>query len=110
MRAIESLNLKAIRDNRNHWKVSPEDADMWAAAQWAPTGQRPPEMPTPAHLDLTSELAASRAENAQLRERLADRDALIADLREDREKWRQQAAALLEDKRPKGFLKRLLGR
>jgi len=34
----------------------------------------------------------------------------IADLREDRDKWRQQATALLEDHRPKGFLKRLLGR
>ena len=74
-----------------------------------PSG-RPPEIPTLAHPDLTSELAAAHAENAQLRERLADRDAVIADLREDREKWRQQAAALLEDKRPKGFLKRLLGR
>ena len=33
----------------------------------------------------------------------------IADLREDRDKWRQQATALLEDHRPKGFFKRLLG-
>lgn len=30
----------------------------------------------------------------------------IADLREDRDKWRQQATALLEDKRPKGFWKK----
>ena len=34
----------------------------------------------------------------------------IADLREDRDKWRQQATALLEDHRPKGFIRRLLGR
>jgi hypothetical protein len=34
----------------------------------------------------------------------------IADLREDRDKWRQQATALLEDNRPKGFFNRLLGR
>ena len=33
----------------------------------------------------------------------------IADLREDRDKWRQQATALLEDKRPRGFFRRLLG-
>lgn len=33
---------------------------------------------------------------------------IIADLREDRDKWRQQATALLEDKRPKGFWKRFL--
>lgn len=110
MRAIERHELEAIRDNRNHWKVSPEDADRWAIAQWAPTEQRPQEMPTFAHPDLTSELAVAHAENAQLRERLADRDAVIADLREDREKWRQQATALLEDKRPQGFFRKLLGR
>jgi hypothetical protein len=34
----------------------------------------------------------------------------IADLREDRDKWRQQATALLEDHLPKGFIRRLLGR
>jgi excisionase family DNA binding protein len=33
----------------------------------------------------------------------------ISDLREDRDKWRQQATALLEDHRPKGFFRRLLG-
>lgn len=31
----------------------------------------------------------------------------IADLREDRDKWRQQATALLEDKRPRGFWRKL---
>lgn len=34
---------------------------------------------------------------------------MIADLREDRDRWRQQATALLEDKRPRGFWKKLLG-
>lgn len=34
----------------------------------------------------------------------------IADLRDDRDKWRQQATALLEDHRPKGFFKGFLGR
>ena len=59
----------------------------------------------------------ARLEAAQ--ERLADKEALIADLREDRDRWRQQATALLADQRasslpdqtpaqrPKGFWKRL---
>jgi len=50
---------------------------------------------------------------AQAKERERERTLLqetIADLREDRDRWRQQATALLEDKRPKGFLKRLFGR
>ena len=42
-------------------------------------------------------------------ERLADKEAVIADLREDRDRWRQQATALLADQRPKGFWKRLFG-
>ena len=39
----------------------------------------------------------ARLEAAQ--ERLADKEALIADLREDRDRWRQQATALLADQR-----------
>lgn len=31
----------------------------------------------------------------------------ITDLREDRDRWRQQATALLEDKRPRGFWQKL---
>ena len=34
----------------------------------------------------------------------------IADLREDRNRWRQQATALLDDKRPKSFWGRLIGK
>ena len=61
----------------------------------------------------------ARLEAAQ--ERLADKEALIAGLREDRDRWRQQATALLVDQRPvpqpdqpsvqrpKGFWKRLFG-
>ena len=47
------------------------------------------------------------------KEREREREQLqetIADLREDRDKWRQQATTLLEDRRPKGLIKRLLGR
>ena len=54
-------------------------------------------------------------------ERLSDKVAMIADLREDRDRWRQQATALLADQRPapkpdqppaqrrRGFWKRLFG-
>lgn len=56
---------------------------------------------------LVRELQA-RLEAAQ--ERLADKETVIADLKEDRDKWRQQATTLLTDQRPKGFLKRLLNK
>lgn len=57
---------------------------------------------------LIRELQA-RLEAAQ--ERLADKETVISDLREDRDKWRQQATALLADQRPKsGFWTRLFGK
>jgi hypothetical protein len=51
-------------------------------------------------------------------ERLADKETVISDLREDRDRWRQQATALLADQRPhtqpdqspKGFFRRLLNK
>ena len=45
------------------------------------------------------------------KERERERDQLqevITDLRQDRDKWRQQASSLLEDRRPKSFWARLL--
>ena len=56
---------------------------------------------------LIRELKA-RLEAAQ--ERLTDKESVIVDLKEDRDKWRQQATTLLTDQRPKGFLKRLLNK
>lgn len=49
MRAIDTQELKAFRDNRNHWKITVQALEEWANAQCAPSGQ----MPTPAHLDQT---------------------------------------------------------
>lgn len=61
-------------------------------------------------IETTSGTADIRLEMLE-KERVRERQQLeetIADLREDRDKWRQQATALLEDKRPKGFWARLL--
>ena len=30
MRALETKALRATRNNLNHWKISPEDLDLWA--------------------------------------------------------------------------------
>lgn len=49
-----------------------------------------------------------RLEAAQ--QRLTDKDGVIDDLREDRDRWRQQATSLLEDKRHKSFFKRIFER
>jgi len=88
MRAIESQQLTAFRDNRNHWKITSQALDTWANAQCAPTVQLPNNTPLlPIVEDTTSELKSERegrrlaeVEAAELRGKLvateAERDRL----------------------------------
>ncbi|WP_151976035.1 MULTISPECIES: hypothetical protein [unclassified Roseovarius] len=55
---------------------------------------------------LRIQLATIEKERERERQQLQE---TITDLREDRDRWRQQATALLEDKRPRGFWKKLFG-
>ena len=73
MRAIQTQELQARRDNKNRWKIDPEDLDKWARAQWAPSGHAQSDAPTLPSQDAL-DLAAARAEIGQLRERLDDAD------------------------------------
>lgn len=41
MRAIETKELLAFRDNRNHWKITPQAIETWAFAHCAHSGQTP---------------------------------------------------------------------
>lgn len=87
MRAIDAQELPAFRDNRNRWQISPEALGTWASAQWASTGQRPPDVqpcPLDAHPsaqaakdDIAHDLAAARLTIAQLEARLDERAALV---------------------------------
>jgi hypothetical protein len=88
MRAIETQELQAFRDNRNHWKIDPSALDRWAGAQCAPTGHAQPVTPTLPTPDAI-ELAAVKAENGQLRERLAATEA-------DRDRWQSMADKLAD--------------
>lgn len=106
MRAIASNELKAFRDNRNHWKIDPQVLDKWAAVQWAPTGHAHPETPTLPTPDLEISLARIEAERDALREQ-------VTQLKEDRDHWRrltERQQDLLQNKIPKGLLRRLFGR
>lgn len=55
---------------------------------------------------LRIQLESAEKERERERQQLQE---TITDLREDRDRWRQQATALLEDKRPRGFWKKLFG-
>jgi excisionase family DNA binding protein len=105
MRAIESLDLQALRDNRNHWKIDPQALDKWADAQWALSEHVHPDAPTLPTPDLAISLARAEAERDVLREQLEQ-------IKEDRDHWRRLAEQQLDlskmDKR-KGILARILG-
>lgn len=116
-RALTGGELRGVRDNRGHWRIEPDAVDAWAATHCANT---------PAHRAHTAheqsktvqattvstfkdklesdalELATTKAENGQLRERLADLEnererergqfrERMADLERDRNEWRDMA-------------------
>ena len=100
MRAIENHDLQAFRDNKNHWKIAPPALDVWASAQCAPTERAQPDLPASPTTSDALELAATKAENRQLRERLSSTEA-------DRDRWQAMAEKLAD--RP-GWWARLWGR
>lgn len=111
-RAIKSGKISAAKADDGSYSIDP--AELHRAF---PLAKLPEQQSQPTRND--TEQARNTLETLRIqlemheKERERERALLqetIADLREDRDKWRQQATALLEDHRPKGFLKRLLGR
>lgn len=113
-RAIKSGKISALKNENGAYEI--EAAELHrifpAIAQRSVQQKKETESNGLQQGDATSETLRIRLEMLE-KERDRERAQLeetIADLREDRDKWRQQATALLEDHRPKGFFKRLLGR
>ena len=84
MRAIRNHEIKATRDNRNHWKIDPDELDRWSAST-----VRTVEVAHPVHTpkdspETLAHVASLEAENSQLRERLSE-------IKEDRDAWREMA-------------------
>lgn len=99
MRAIKSNDLMAIRDNRNQWKITQNALDNWRGHS-VRTPEKLHQIPANEFgSDLQKQLREHIA-RADLAEALLarERDA-NADLKADRDYWRQQATVLLENKR-----------
>lgn len=96
LRAIKSQRLKAIRDNRNNWLISPEDLESWRDAHVAHTVRD-------SALAQPSTQALNASELIELRENLvranarADAAERARDQAEtDRDHWRAMAEKLAD--------------
>lgn len=108
-KAIKNGRISASKDETGTFKIDPSELHrVYPPTVSSEQKETPTNTPAKADIDGTIRALQARLEAAQ--ERLSDKDTVIADLREDRDRWRQQATALLEDQRPKGFLRKLLGR
>lgn len=127
-KAIKSGRLSAVKQDTGVFRIEAAELLRVYPKPVDRNQERTPQTvaQTAENTPSVKELQA-RLEAAQ--ERLTDRDTVIADLREDRDRWRQQATALLADQRPvpkpvtgpvsqseqpfaqppKGFWKRLFG-
>lgn len=111
-RAIKSGRISAIKSEDGSYSIDPSELHRVFPPVTAATPADVFLRNDTEHQSNTLETLRIQLE-LQEKERERERALLqetIADLREDRDKWRQQATALLEDHRPKGFFKRLLGR
>lgn len=108
-KAIKSGRISASKDETGAFRIDPSELHrVYPPKTKSEQDETPKE--TLINTTETGDFKALQARLEAAQERLADKEAVIADLREDRDKWRQQATALLEDKRPQGFFRKLLGR
>lgn len=109
-KAIKSGKISAMKDEAGTFHIDPAELHrvypLTVSSEHEETREKPIE--NTANDGLIRELQA-RLEAAQ--ERLADKETVISDLRDDRDKWRQQATALLTGHKSKsGFWARLIGK
>lgn len=105
-KAIKSGRISAQKDETGTFQIDPSELHrVYPPTVSSERNETPVNTPAKSDIDGTIRELQARLEAAH--ERLSDKEGVIADLREDRDRWRQQASALLADQRPKGFLKRL---
>jgi hypothetical protein len=93
IKAIRKGTLSAAKDESGEWRIDP--AELFRV--YPPVSQVDD---TRTATESASDTAGLRREIEVLRERLAEKDGLIDDLREDRDRWREQATRLLPALQP----------
>ena len=109
-KAIKSGRFSARKDETGTFHIDPSELHrVYPPA--ASSEQQETHVNTPERTDIDGTIRELQARLEAAHERLSDKEAVIADLREDRDRWRQQASALLSDQRPpRRLIARLLGR
>jgi predicted nucleic acid-binding Zn-ribbon protein len=109
-KAIKSGRISALKDETGTFHIDPSELQrVYPIAVYSEQKETPENTHANADSIITIRELQARLEAAN--ERLSDKEAVIADLRDDRDRWRQQATALLTDQRPtKGLMARLFGR
>lgn len=93
MKAIKSHDLKAIRDNRNRWKIEVQDLDRWMKDR--PVSDATLTV-TAASLTLDSRAGEgdTSLKLAAAEEKILGLEARLSDTQADRNAWRAQAEML----------------
>lgn len=102
MRALTSGELKAVRDNRNSWKIAREDLLAWSSDRTEPA-RSGPDLPTDRPDAGPPDRLADQLADAEKRAAVAE--ARLSDAIADRDHWRALASRLSEP-RP-GIIDRL---
>jgi hypothetical protein len=109
-KAIKSGRISAHKDETGTFHIDPSELHRVYPPTVSSEHKETPAN-TPQKTDINGTIRELQARLEAAHERLSDKEAVITDLREDRDRWRQQATALLADQRPtKGLIARILGR
>ena len=102
-KAIKSGRLSASKDETGTFHIDPSELHRVYPPTVSSEHRETPEN-TPEKPDLGGTIRELQARLEAAHERLSDKETVIADLREDRDRWRQQATGLLADHRPTASL------
>jgi hypothetical protein len=97
-RAMKAGKLSYTVDANGQRLIDPAELQRWASDTPSRDGGKDGVQGQSNDLqafELQSQLEAERIRVAGLQERIADKDAMIGDLREDRDRWRSQAERLV---------------
>lgn len=97
LQAIKSGDMSATKNARGHWEIDPSELNRVFPHEVLKPNQEPNQKPIKTDTK-TNETNVLEVELKFMREKLADKDDLIEELRSQRDKWQVQAERLLLEK------------